>query len=255
MVQQVAGVTLLVHTSPAYNRKRLEGFLSPSLEICSICLRCPGFWIIYRNLALTYSILPKNFNAKMDQAFKRFICLLLFYDMDWKMSVYPNGDQERNGKGYISLYLKIMETINLPLGWEVNLNFKLFLLDQIQDKYMAVQDANGKVRHFNAMKTEWGFLQLLPLGTFTDAANGYLIHDTGVFGTEVFVVNSTGRGECLDIMEERHNTHIWKIEKFSSLHDECYCSDDFTLASRKWYGIVNFSLLSENCFAYMSLQM
>ncbi|XP_057466649.1 ubiquitin C-terminal hydrolase 13-like isoform X3 [Actinidia eriantha] len=58
----------------------------------------------------------------------------------WKLSLYPNGDKERNGEGYISLYLVIAETSNLPLGWEVNVNYKLFVFDQIQDKYMTFQE-------------------------------------------------------------------------------------------------------------------
>ncbi|KAF7127128.1 hypothetical protein RHSIM_Rhsim11G0033300 [Rhododendron simsii] len=58
----------------------------------------------------------------------------------WKLSLYPTGDKERNGDGYISLYLVIAETDNLPLGWEVmNVYFKLFVFDKIQDKYMNFQ--------------------------------------------------------------------------------------------------------------------
>jgi speckle-type POZ protein len=151
----------------------------------------------------------------------------------WKLSLYPNGDKESKGEGHISLYLVIADTNDLPLGWEVNVKFNLFVFDRIQDKYMTVQDANGKVRRFHAMKTEWGFPQLLPLSTFTEAANGYLIHDTCVFGAEVFVINYTGRGECLNIMKELNDTHTWKIDKFSSLHEE-YSSDVFSLGNQKW---------------------
>ncbi|CAL5381004.1 unnamed protein product [Camellia sinensis] len=57
----------------------------------------------------------------------------------WKLSFYPNGDKKRKGEGHISLYLVIAETSNLPLGWEVSVNFKLFVYDQIQDKYMTIQ--------------------------------------------------------------------------------------------------------------------
>ena len=43
-----------------------------------------------------------------------------------------------NGSGHISLYLAIVETENLPLGWEIYVNFKLFVFDQIQDKYLTI---------------------------------------------------------------------------------------------------------------------
>ncbi|XP_058189029.1 MATH domain and coiled-coil domain-containing protein At3g58400-like isoform X3 [Rhododendron vialii] len=152
----------------------------------------------------------------------------------WKLSLYPHGDKERNGEGHISLYLVIADRDNLPLGWEVNVNFKLFVFDQIQDKYMTVQDVNGKVRRFHKMKTKWGFTQLLPLSSFSDAANGYLINDMCVFGVEIFVVSYNGRGECLNLLKVLDTTYAWNIEKFSSLQDEYHYSDVFTIGQRKW---------------------
>ncbi|XP_059664583.1 MATH domain and coiled-coil domain-containing protein At3g58250-like [Cornus florida] len=152
----------------------------------------------------------------------------------WKLSLYPSGDKERNGKGHISLYLVIAETNALPIGWEVNVNFKLFVLDQIQDKYMTIQDVNGKVRRFNRMKTEWGFAQLLPLSVFNDAANGYLIRDTCIFGAEVFVIKYTGRGEHLSLRNVCEGTFSWTVDKFSSLNDEVQTSKAFTLGSHQW---------------------
>ncbi|THF99090.1 hypothetical protein TEA_024263 [Camellia sinensis var. sinensis] len=95
-------------------------------------------------------------------------------------------------------------------------------------------DINGKVRRFHGMKREWGFAQLLPLSTFNDAANGYLIRDTCVFGAEVFVINYTGRGECLTLGKELDNTHTWKIDNFSSLDGKIHFSDVFTIGNHKW---------------------
>lgn len=152
----------------------------------------------------------------------------------WTLSLYPRGDKERNGEEHISLYLAIADRDNLPLGWEVNVNFKLFVFDQIQDKYMTVQDVNGKVRRFHKMKTEWGFAQLLTLSTFNDAANGYLINDTCVFGAEIFVVSYNGRGECLNLLTGLGTTYTWKIDNFSSLQDKIHYSDVFTIGKRKW---------------------
>ncbi|CAL5359405.1 unnamed protein product [Camellia sinensis] len=148
--------------------------------------------------------------------------------------VYPNGDKERNGERHISLYLVIAETSKLPLGWEVNVRFTMFEYDHIQDKNMTFQDANGKVRRFHRMKTELGFAQLLPLTLYNDSANGYLIHDTCVFGAEVFVINYTGRGECLTVLKGLVTTCTWKIVKFSSLDDKVHYSDVFTIENLKW---------------------
>ncbi|CAL5436096.1 unnamed protein product [Camellia sinensis] len=86
------------------------------------------------------------------------------YESDiFEASGYKCGDENRNGKGYISLYLVIAETSKLPLGWEVKVNFKLFVYNQIQDKYLTIQDTNGKVNRFHGITTEWGFPQLFSL--------------------------------------------------------------------------------------------
>ncbi|CAL5441037.1 unnamed protein product [Camellia sinensis] len=122
------------------------------------------------------------------------------------MSLYPNGDEERNRKEHISPYLVIAETNNLPPGWEVNVSFKLFVYDQIQDKYMTIQE---KMRRLHGLKTEWGFTQLLPLNIFNDPSSGYLIHDTCMFGAEVFVMNYTGREECLSLLKELDSTYTY----------------------------------------------
>ncbi|THG23421.1 hypothetical protein TEA_024925 [Camellia sinensis var. sinensis] len=95
-------------------------------------------------------------------------------------------------------------------------------------------NANGKVRRFHRMKTKWGFAQLLPLGTFNDAANGYLIHDTCVFGAEVLVINYNGRGECLTVLKGLDSTYTWKIDNFSSLDGKTHYSKVFTIGNRKW---------------------
>ncbi|KAF9596191.1 hypothetical protein IFM89_007509, partial [Coptis chinensis] len=112
----------------------------------------------------------------------------------WKLLLYPRGDESVNAKDHISLYLVIAETDSLPSGWEVNATFKLILFDQIKDKYLAVEDNGRMARRFHVRKTEWGFSQLVPLVTFNDPSNGYLVNNTCVFGAEIFVRNNTGKG-------------------------------------------------------------
>ncbi|CAL5359408.1 unnamed protein product [Camellia sinensis] len=130
------------------------------------------------------------------------------YKWELRLSLYPNGDEKRNGKGYISPYMVIAEASKLPLGWEVNVNFKLFVYNQIQDKYLTVQDANGKVSRFHGMITEWGFPQLLSVTTFNYPSNGDLIGDKCMFGAEVFVLNYSGRAEFLLSFKELDIIHL-----------------------------------------------
>ncbi|XVE76881.1 hypothetical protein DITRI_Ditri13aG0016000 [Diplodiscus trichospermus] len=77
----------------------------------------------------------------------------------WRLSLYPNGDNKSKGSGFISLYLAINETENLPSIWEVHVTFRLFVLDQILDKFVTIED--GTVKTFNWLKSEWGFAQLV----------------------------------------------------------------------------------------------
>ncbi|CAL5381002.1 unnamed protein product [Camellia sinensis] len=172
----------------------------------------------------------------------------------WRLSLYPNGDEKRNGKGYISLYLVIAETSKLPLGWEVNVNFKLFVYNQIQDKYLTIQDTNGKVNRFHGMTTEWGFPQLLSLSTFSDPSNGYLVLDKCMFGAEVFVLNYSGGAEFLSF-KELDIIHTRKIEKFSSLVDKFITSDVFTAESCKWILCLYPKGSSEEKDKYLSLYL
>jgi hypothetical protein len=56
-------------------------------------------------------------------------------------------------------------------------------------------DADGAVRKFHELKTEWGFEQLISLKDLKDKCNGYLVvKDSCVFGAEescVFFLSCT----------------------------------------------------------------
>ncbi|XP_034682194.1 uncharacterized protein LOC117911878 [Vitis riparia] len=153
----------------------------------------------------------------------------------WRLCLYPNGNKRSDGDGHISLYLVISDTQNLPLGWEVTVSFKLFVFNHIHEEYLTVQDTDGKVRHFNVMKTQCGFAQFLPLDVLTDPCNGYLMDDSCIFGAEVFVIKYSGKGECLSMIKEPDDgTFTWMIENFSRLKQEAIYSEIFTVKDFKW---------------------
>jgi hypothetical protein len=56
-----------------------------------------------------------------------------------KLTLYPNGDLKRYGEDHISLYLAIVDTENFISGWEVNVNFKFFVFDAINNNYLTIQ--------------------------------------------------------------------------------------------------------------------
>ncbi|GKV10560.1 hypothetical protein SLEP1_g21904 [Rubroshorea leprosula] len=116
----------------------------------------------------------------------------------WKLVLCP-GDKGNDGCGYISLYLMIVETDTLPLGWIIDANFKLFVYDQIRDKY-------------------------------------YTFEDACVFGAEVYVENEnySGNGECLSMLKTEHEGITWKIDDFSVLKEGVIDSRTFIAGGRKW---------------------
>ncbi|XP_021889441.1 MATH domain and coiled-coil domain-containing protein At3g58200 isoform X2 [Carica papaya] len=155
----------------------------------------------------------------------------------WKLVLYPNGNKSKNVREHISAYLAIADTSSLGPVWEVYAIFRLFLLDQNKDNFLIVQDAAGKERRFHGLKLEWGIDAFIPLRTFNDASNGYLVDDTAVFGAEVFVrkERSTGAGECLSMIKDTVTSkYVWRIENFSKLDLECYSSNVFFAGDQKW---------------------
>ncbi|XP_045789205.1 uncharacterized protein LOC123884202 [Trifolium pratense] len=154
----------------------------------------------------------------------------------WKLILYPNGNSNSNGKDHVSLYLAIVDPENFTGGWEINVNFKLFVFDAINNNYLTMQDGDGAVRKFHELKTEWGFDQLISLKDLKVKSNGYLVKDSCVFGAEVFVIGHSGNWETLSMVKDPpFATLTWKLEKFSTLDKTSYYSTkSITVGERDW---------------------
>ncbi|KAM2745478.1 hypothetical protein PS2_021203 [Malus domestica] len=124
----------------------------------------------------------------------------------------------------------------LQPGWEVLVDFRLFLLDQNKAIYLVLMDENINKMCFHAAMLDAGFDRVIPLEAFTDPSNGYLIGDTCVFGAEVFVCKQRrrGKGECITLDACLMYKHPWRIEKFSKLKYERIESEPFTAGGKKW---------------------
>nr|XP_023927943.1 TNF receptor-associated factor homolog 1b-like isoform X2 [Quercus suber] len=155
----------------------------------------------------------------------------------WKLVIYPNGNKDKNVTEYISLYLAIEAADLRPPGWEVHAIFRFFLHDQIRDNYLTIEDTKKKERRFRGIKLEWGYDKVIPLKTFKDASNGYLVDDTCVFGAEVFVSKqrSMDKGEGLELIKESiTNKYQWTVYGYSKLTLEYYDSNSFNVGNYKW---------------------
>ncbi|BBG93015.1 TRAF-like family protein [Prunus dulcis] len=131
----------------------------------------------------------------------------LLYDMiaHRKLRLYPNGNLKKNVVDHISLYL-----------------FQIVLLDQNNGTYLVLEDANKKVECFHGKMPCSSFDQFIPLESFADASNGYLIDDTCVFGAEVFASEGRiiGKGECISMINNPvMYKHVRKVDNFSKFYD------------------------------------
>lgn len=59
-----------------------------------------------------------------------------------KLVLYPNGNKRENVEDHISLYLVIAGENSLLPGWEVCVDFRLFLLDQKLGKYLVLEGSS-----------------------------------------------------------------------------------------------------------------
>ncbi|KAM7481253.1 hypothetical protein LguiB_005836 [Lonicera macranthoides] len=156
---------------------------------------------------------------------------------NWRVSVYPKG-RNNGSEDYVSMYLEIVDTHTLTQNWEVYVNYKLFVYDQLKDKYYTIQDADSKIRRFGSTRTEWGFNKFISFQTLTNASKGYNQDDACVFGAEVFVIKQSG------LMEDV-TTYTWKVENFSTIKDkECHYSNTFLVHGYSWY----LSLFPNGCY-------
>ncbi|XP_020878806.1 LOW QUALITY PROTEIN: uncharacterized protein LOC9308279 [Arabidopsis lyrata subsp. lyrata] len=151
----------------------------------------------------------------------------------WRLVLYTNGKQDDGGKDHVSLYARIVETESLPIGWEVNVDLKLFVYNGKLNKYLIVTD--GLVKRYNNATKELGFGQLIPQSTYYDGNDGFREQDTGTFGAEISIVNRSNLKEKVTfISNPPNNVFTWKILHFSTLEDKIYKSDEFLVGDRYW---------------------
>ncbi|XP_011656220.1 uncharacterized protein LOC105435676 [Cucumis sativus] len=105
--------------------------------------------------------------------------------------------------------------------------------DRYESQVFNVGD--GKTKCFHAMKTEWGFENLVSLDTFNVPSNGFLVDDYCAFGVDVFIMKFDGKGEILSSINQPENYKFtWKFKDFSQLRQNRYESNAFTVENYRW---------------------
>ncbi|XP_006301443.2 uncharacterized protein LOC17896106 [Capsella rubella] len=147
------------------------------------------------------------------------------------MIVYPQGNEEDNGKGFVSMYVELdkscfSSTTTPPK--EVFAYLSFFVFNMKENKYFSVQDV--EVKRFDSSKTVWGVSQMLPLEKFNDTEDGFNWHGECKFGAHVVVVPSpVSFGETLPF-----HKFSWKVRDFSVLKQNDYVSKTFAMGEKKW---------------------
>ncbi|XP_010503232.1 PREDICTED: uncharacterized protein LOC104780432 [Camelina sativa] len=177
----------------------------------------------------------------------------------WTFKIYPNGNTKEGVlPGWVSVYIKIDNSIFITNPQDVYADIKFFVYDGFNRFYSTHQESEP-VR-FHSLKTEWGMPYFLSTACFVEGSSVF-IYDGGEckFGIDIFVDQSYHR-EVFSYDENVTNpVFTWNITNFSTLYNYSYTSNTFSSGDRNWvlkvypkgYGVgkdkyLSLFLLSEN---------
>ncbi|CAA0315860.1 unnamed protein product [Arabidopsis thaliana] len=90
---------------------------------------------------------------------------------NWRLVVYPKGNEADNGRGFVSMYVECLSSTTPPIDVFAYLTF--FVFSEEEKRYLSIQDV--EVKRFNSSKTVWGLSQVLPVETLKDRAKGFIL--------------------------------------------------------------------------------
>ncbi|KAG7567697.1 MATH/TRAF domain [Arabidopsis thaliana x Arabidopsis arenosa] len=167
---------------------------------------------------------------------------------NWRMIIYPNGNNKDNGSGFISMYVEIdgKSLMSTPPS-EVFADFRFFVFNKNENKYFTIQDVESKP--FNNLRPVWGLPQVLQFVTFNDPKNGYIFGgDQFEFGVDVIVAPPPTKWESISFDAKLINPKFsWTIKNFSKL-EYVYTSNSFAMGGSNWgwQMIIHLSVLAES---------
>ncbi|CAH2053056.1 unnamed protein product [Thlaspi arvense] len=158
---------------------------------------------------------------------------------NWRMVIYPKGNDNDLGIGFISMYVEIDTTsLSSRQPSEVFADLRFFIYNKKENKYFTIQDVESK--SFNALRRVWGFPQVLSLDTFSDPINGYIFRDECEFGVDVIVAPTPTNWEVLSFDDKlSYPKSSWTLKNFSELKENNYKSSSFSMGGRTWNLLLN----------------
>ncbi|CAF2099830.1 uncharacterized protein LOC103869330 [Brassica rapa] len=188
----------------------------------------------------SYSLKMESFNTLLKSKYSERYVSRPFSaaGYNWTLVVYPNGNKNDKGSGYLSLYAAIDNSTLAPHE-EVYVDLRFYVFNKKEKKYFTIQDTD--VWRYNNFKTMWGFSQVLPGYTFKSPYNGYLYDgDHCEFGVDVTTPTVFQTSELFTVANNfKTPTFTWRLLKFSTLLEDTYLSDTFSIGGRRWNIQVN----------------
>ncbi|CAH2053227.1 unnamed protein product [Thlaspi arvense] len=187
----------------------------------------------------SYSLKMESFNTLLKSTTERYETRpFSAAGYNWTLVVYPNGNKNDNGAGFLSLYVTI-DNSYLPPHQEVYVDLRFYVFNRVEKKYFTIQGTNGW--RFSFFKPMWGFSQVIPVSTFKEPRNGYLYDgDHCEFGVDVTIPSVFQTSELFSVAEKFQNPRFtWNIRGFSTLLGGTYYSDMFSVGGRNWNIQVN----------------
>ncbi|CAA0316114.1 unnamed protein product [Arabidopsis thaliana] len=146
---------------------------------------------------------------------------------NWRLVVYPKGNEDDNGSGFVSMYVECLSSTTPPTDVFAYLTF--FVFSEEEKKYLSFQDV--EVKRFNSSKTVWGLSKALPVETLKDRAKGFILYgEEHEFGAHVKIVSRPASfGEDLPF-----HKFSWTIRDFALLEQNDYVSKTFHMGEKDW---------------------
>ncbi|CAH2053228.1 unnamed protein product [Thlaspi arvense] len=187
----------------------------------------------------SYSLKMESFNTLLKSTTERYESRpFSAAGYNWTLVVYPNGNKNDNGAGFLSLYVTI-DNSTLSPHQEVYVDLRFYVFNRNEKKYFTIQDTDGW--RFSFFKTMWGFSQVIPVSTFKESRNGYLYDgDHCEFGVDVTIPSVFQTSELFSVADKfQISRFTWTIRGFSTLLGDTYYSDVFSVGGRNWNIQVN----------------
>ncbi|VVB08643.1 unnamed protein product [Arabis nemorensis] len=141
---------------------------------------------------------------------------------NWRMIIYPEGNDKDNGSGFISMYVEIDST-NLVSTQpaEVYADIRFFVFNKNENKYFTIQERYGDWRKC---------FRLIP--SVTIKMDTSLME---IIVSFIIVAPPPTKWEITSFEEKLHRpTFSWTVENFSEIKENPYASDNFSVGGKKW---------------------